>query len=70
MMKPKLLIIAALAPGWVIPRIIGTLAWFAAPSISGLIALIAWWTLIAALMWFVYPIIRKRLPVRALAQFI
>lgn len=50
---------AALAPGWLIPRIIGTLAFLAAPSWVGLILIVSWWTIVPGLMVLIWQI-RKR----------
>ncbi len=46
------IVLAALAPGWIIPRIVVTLAFMAAPSWSGLVALLSWW-LLMPLLWIV-----------------
>lgn len=61
----KLLAIVALTPGWIIPRILGTAAFLAAPSVPGLVALIAWWTVVPAL-WIVTAWYLKRMKQRKL----
>lgn len=63
MRRSKLILVAALAPGWLIPRILGTLAFFAAPTLHGGIALVLWWTVVPTL-WIVF---RNRKRIFALA---
>jgi hypothetical protein len=52
MKRKRVFLAAALAPGWLIPRLVGTAAFLAHPSAGGLAALLTWWLAIP-IFWLV-----------------
>lgn len=66
----QLALVAALAPGWLLPRLVGTAAFLVAPSWSGLLALLAWWLLVPALWWGAARLLRDSELLWGLQQFV
>jgi hypothetical protein len=56
--KKRLIAVIALTPGWIIPRIIGTIAFVSHPTWTGLLALLSWWLLIPCLWWMGFKLLR------------
>lgn len=48
----RYLLLLPFAPGWIIPRIVGTLAFLAHPTWAGFVAILCWWLLVP-LLWIV-----------------
>lgn len=50
--RKRYLLLLPLAPGWIIPRIIGTVAFLAHPTWAGLLAILGWW-LVVPMLWVI-----------------